>query len=76
VPTNSTRRMTELVDRFRTALDEGRLTHDGNADLTGHVLNARLRVGRDEDGRGRYTLEKAGAGRFIDARLEGTSGDG
>jgi len=30
-------------------------------DLTRHVMNARLRkVGRDEDGRGRYTLEKAG----------------
>ena len=38
------------------------------ADLTRHVLNARLRkVGRDEDGRGRYTLEKAGPGRLIDA---------
>jgi hypothetical protein len=31
-------------------------------------LNGRLRkVGRDEDGRGRYTLEKAGPGRLIDA---------
>jgi hypothetical protein len=36
--------------------------------VTRHVLNGRLRrVGRDEDGRGRYTLEKAGPGRLIDA---------
>jgi hypothetical protein len=56
------------LDRFRTALEEGRLTHDGDEDLTRHMLNARLRkVGRDEDGRGRYTLEKAGPGRLIDA---------
>jgi hypothetical protein len=68
VPTNSVRRMPEVVDRFRTALQEGRVTHDGDEDLKRHMLNARLRkVGRDEDGRGRYTLEKAGPGRLIDA---------
>jgi phage terminase large subunit-like protein len=67
-PTNSIRRMAPAIDRFRTALDEGRLTHRGDPDLTRHALNARLRkVGRDEDGRGRYTLEKAGPGRLIDA---------
>jgi hypothetical protein len=66
--TNSTRVMPLSVDRFRVALEEGRLTHDGDPDLTRHVLNARLKkVGRDEDGRGRYSLEKAGPGRFIDA---------
>lgn len=66
-PTNSTTRMAPAVDRFRTALAEGRLSHDGDPDLTRHVLNARLRkVGRDEDGR-RYVLEKAGPGRLIDA---------
>ena len=60
--------MPDLVDRFRTALEEERLSHDGDEDLARHVLNARLRkVGRDEDGRGRYTLEKAGPGRLIDA---------
>jgi hypothetical protein len=33
-------------------------------DLTRHVLNARLhKVGRTDDGRGAYTLEKAGPGR-------------
>lgn len=44
------------------------MTHDGDAALARHVQNARLRkAGRDEDGRGRYTLEKAGPGRLIDA---------
>jgi hypothetical protein len=60
--------MPPIVDRFRTALAEGRITHEGDPDLSRHVLNARLRkVGREEDGRGRYTLEKAGPGRLIDA---------
>lgn len=66
-PTNSVRRMAPAVDRFRTALQEGRMTHDDADDLARHVRNARLRkVGRDEDGRGRYILEKAGPGRLID----------
>jgi phage terminase large subunit-like protein len=60
--------MPPAVDRFRSALEEGRVTHDGDEGLARYVLNARLRkVGRDEDGRGRYTLEKAGPGRLIDA---------
>jgi hypothetical protein len=59
-PTNSTQLMPVYVDRFRVALQEGLVSHDGDEDLRRHVLNARLRkVGRDEDGRGRYTLEKA-----------------
>jgi Terminase large subunit, endonuclease domain len=67
-PTNSSTRMAPAVDRFRTAVQEGRVTHDGDPDLTRHVLNARLRkVGRDEDGRGRYVLEKAAPKRLIDA---------
>jgi hypothetical protein len=70
LPTNSVRRMPEVVDRFRSALEEGSITHSGDPDLRRHVLNARLRkVGRDEDGRGRYTLEKAGPGRLIDAAV-------
>lgn len=65
--TNSNAKMPDLVDRFRTALEEGRITHNGDDTLRRHVLNARLRkVGRDEDGRGRYMLEKAGPGRLID----------
>jgi phage terminase large subunit-like protein len=60
--------MAPAIDRFRVALEEGRLTHRGDPDLTRHALNARLRkVGRDEDGRGRYVVEKAGSGRLIDA---------
>lgn len=60
-PTNSTQLMPGYVDRFRVALQEGLVSHDGDEDLRRHVLNARLRkVGRDDDGRGRYTLEKAG----------------
>jgi phage terminase large subunit-like protein len=53
--------MAPAVDRFRTALSEGSVTHVGDEALTRHVLNARLRtVGRDDDGRGRHLLEKAG----------------
>jgi phage terminase large subunit-like protein len=65
--TNSGAKMAPAVDRFRTGLEVGRISHNGDAALTRHVLNARLRkVGRDEDGRGRYLLEKAGPGRWID----------
>jgi phage terminase large subunit-like protein len=67
IHTNSVRHMPAYVDRFRTALAEGAATHDGDDDLTRHVLAARLRkAGRDEDGRGRWMLEKAGPGRLID----------
>ena len=63
-------RFAEPVDRFRTDLAEGRVWHVGDEILTRHVLNARLRkVGRDDDGRGRYRLEKAGPGRLIDAAV-------
>jgi hypothetical protein len=66
--TNVTRRMATAVDRFRSATATGALSHDGDPDLVRHVLNARLRAaGRDLDGRGVYTLEKAGPGRLIDA---------
>jgi phage terminase large subunit-like protein len=67
-PTNSVRRMAPAIDRFRTAIEEGRLQHDGDPDLRRHVLNGRLRKsGRDDSGRGVYTVEKAGPGRLIDA---------
>ena len=70
LPTNSVTRMAPAVDRFRVALAEGRISHTGDSVLTRHVLNARLRpVGRDEDGRGRFTLEKPGPGRLIDAAV-------
>ena len=68
VPMNSPARAAELVDRFRVAVAEGSVHHDGDPDLRRHVLNARLRkVGRDEAGLGRYAVAKAGPGRLIDA---------
>lgn len=67
-PTNSRRRMAPAVDKFRSAILEGHLSHAGDGDLDRHVANARLRpAGQDPDGRGMYLLEKAGAGRLIDA---------
>jgi hypothetical protein len=68
VPMNSPTRSAELVDRFRTAVAEGTVTHNGDPDLRRHMLNARLRkIGRDESGLGRYAVAKAGPGRLIDA---------
>lgn len=67
-PTNSRRRMAPAVDRFRSAIVEGHLSHAGDGDLDRHVANARLRpAGQDQDGRGVYILEKAGPSRLIDA---------
>jgi hypothetical protein len=67
-PTNQVRKMAPAVDRFRSGVIEGHASHDGDPDLTRHVLNARLRsAGRDADDRGMWTLEKAGPGRLIDA---------
>ena len=66
-PTNQVRKMAPAVDRFRSGVNEGHLSHDGDAQFARHVLNARLRsAGRDLDGRGMWTLEKAGPGRLID----------
>jgi len=68
VATNSSRVMPPLVSKFRVAVDEGRLSHDGDLDLRRHALNGSLKkVGSDDSGRGVYALEKAGPGRFIDA---------
>jgi phage terminase large subunit-like protein len=71
-PTNSGRRFGPAVDRFRTALAEGRISHDGNPDLARHLANARLvRTGgrAADDGHALFTLEKAGPGRLIDASV-------
>lgn len=67
-PTNSNAKMAPVVDRFRTDITQNRINHAGDEAFTRQILNARLRkVGRDEDGRGRYTLEKAGPGRSTPA---------
>lgn len=71
-PTNSGRRFGPAVDRFRTAIAEGELCHDGDRDLARHLANARLvRTGgrASDDGRALFTLEKAGPGRLIDAAV-------
>ncbi len=68
VPMNSPTRAAELVDRFRSAVADGSVHHNGDPDLRRHMLNARLRkIGRDESGLGRYAIAKAGPGRLIDA---------
>ena len=68
VPMNSPTRAAELVDRFRSAVAEASVHHNGNPDLRRHVMNARLRkVGRDETGLGRFAVAKAGPGRLVDA---------
>ncbi len=71
-PTNSVRRFGPAVDRFRTAVAEGRIHHNGDVDLRRHLLNARLVRGRGaaaDDGHALYTLEKPGPGRLIDAAV-------
>jgi hypothetical protein len=44
--TNRPRQMVDALARFRDAVVEKRLTHDGHHVLTRHALNARRRVGR------------------------------
>jgi hypothetical protein len=71
-PTNSIRRFGPMVDRFRTALAQGSVSHDGDADLARHLANARMLRGpgrASDTGHALYTLEKAGSGRFIDAAV-------
>ena len=71
-PTNSVTRFGPAVDRFRAALAAGTVCHDADADLTRHLLNARLVRGRgraEDDGHALYLLEKPGHGRLIDAAV-------
>ena len=71
-PTNSARRFGPSVDRFRAALGEGTISHDGDPNLARHLANARLVRGpgrADDDGHQLFTLEKAGPGRLIDAAV-------
>ena len=70
--TNSVRRFGPAVDRFRAAVSTGGIGHTGDADLTRHLLNARLHRGpgrAEDDGHALYTLEKPGPGRLIDAAV-------
>lgn len=60
-PTNSIRLFSPAIDRFRVAVAEGELSHDGDSALARHVGNARMRAAR-----GGVVLEKAGPGRLID----------
>jgi hypothetical protein len=55
-PTNSPRRMAPALDRFRVAVEEGQVHHDGDEDLARHVTNARFREGRN----GHMLEEQAG----------------
>ena len=71
-PTNSVARFGPAVDRFRTAVRSGTVSHDGDADLGRHVLNAQLVRGRGrtgDDGHVLHTLAKRGHGRLIDAAV-------
>lgn len=70
--TNSSRRMSAACDRYLTALTEGSATHDGDPDVTRHVLAMdRKKVAPsadDDDGRTRYVFVKADT-RKIDAGI-------
>jgi phage terminase large subunit-like protein len=71
-PTSSVRRFGAAVDRFRVAVAEGSLSHDGDANLARHLANARLGRGAGaaaDSGHALFTLEKAGPGRLIDAAV-------
>jgi len=71
-PTNSVRRFGPQVDRFRVAIAEGAVSHDGDPDLARHLANARLIRGGGraaDDGHALFTVEKAGPGRLIDAAV-------
>jgi hypothetical protein len=59
-PASSPRRMAPAIDRLRTAVATGELSHDGDTDLRSHVATARIRETRQG-----YTLQAAGEGRPI-----------
>ncbi len=67
------KRMGPAIDRWRTAIREGQLSHDGSDTLTRHVSAAQLtkaRVKADEDdGRILWALTKPDDGRKIDAAV-------
>lgn len=58
--TNRRRPMTAALEAFDTAMREGRISHDGNADLTRHLGNARRHdlPQRDETGHPMWLIQK------------------
>lgn len=71
--TFSERRFGPAVSRFRTAIAEGSLSHDGSDVLERHVLAASLKKTRakdpEDDGRTMYVITKGDDGRKIDAAV-------
>lgn len=69
--TNQDRRMAPAVDRWLTAINLKKHTHDG--DVTAHVLAAQKRKARAKDPEGDnrtlYVLDKPGDGRKIDGAI-------
>jgi hypothetical protein len=61
--TSAATRMGPAVDRFRVAVAEASLTHDGSEALSRHVHNARIRTTTG----GHPVIERAGPGRHVDA---------
>lgn len=59
-PTNQRKRMTGALENFDTAIKEGTVAHDGNADLARHIGNARKEElkQRDEQGKALYLIRK------------------
>jgi hypothetical protein len=58
--TTRTRQMTAALENFITAITEGTLSHDGDADLRRHLGNARKKElpNRDEEGKPQYLIQK------------------
>lgn len=71
--TNQDRRMAPAVDRWLTAISLGEHTHDGDPDITSHILAAQKKKARakdpDDDSRTLYVLQKPGDGRKIDGAV-------
>ncbi len=58
--TNRDRQMTTAIEGFRTAITDGTLSHDGDADVIRHIGNARKRELHriDEQGQRLYVIQK------------------
>lgn len=58
--TNRTKQMTAALENFITAITEGQLSHDGDADIRRHLANARKKElpNSDEDGQKQFLIQK------------------